>query len=667
MKGICTTILIIWGSMFALAQNPTQRPTGAGNAGQPMARDEATGAASEIEHHVKNWQLRDLGSIADTVPVDTLTSGFQIHNPAFRQSIINVQLGNIGGPTSPALLSGQPVRPGFIFTRNLQYFFPSPETWKFYNTRTPYTNLYYQYAGPRQRSEEVLKVLFTQNVNRYWNVGFEYGLISSIGRYDAQRVENRNFRFFSSYSGLTYQIHGGYAFNRTDQSESGGIADDNFILNPQDYNFEREESIPVNFNTASTRIDNHNLFINQALELGNINFTQKEGETLTLPVATLNHGFNLSRYRRRYEIDNLATYLGGGNFFYSNIHIDSTTTNDLMYHTLLSNTFQLRFNEEANPLLRFGLRAFITNDIEVYEFPLPASGLNDATLPVIQLHGDSTISSTHVGGQIFKNRGENFRWNAGARFFFQGYRSGDSELTGALNSSFRIAKDTAGIFAKGGLYLNSPTFLEERFVSNHFRWDERFNPVKTLRARGGIAIPTRNFEITLESRLINDYVYWNREALPVQADHYISVSELRLFKGFNLGNFHNHNTAFYQVSSHPAVKPLPEWALYSSLFYENKLFGVLTVQLGFDLRYTTLWYAPAYMPATGQFHLQNERKIGDYPFIDLFLNMQIERTRFFIKMDHVTMGYMGNNYFHAINYPANPRGLKFGLSWNFYD
>jgi hypothetical protein len=47
--------------------------------------------------------------------------------------------------------------------------------------------------------------------------------------------------------------------------------------------------------------------------------------------------------------------------------------------------------------------------------------------------------------------------------------------------------------------------------------------------------------------------------------------------------------------------------------------------------------------------------------------MQLKRARMFIKMDHINQGMLNNNYFHTINYPVNPRGLRFGVSWNFYD
>ena len=93
-------------------------------------------------------------------------------------------------------------------------------------------------------------------------------------------------------------------------------------------------------------------------------------------------------------------------------------------------------------------------------------------------------------------------------------------------------------------------------------------------------------------------------------------------------------------------------------------------QLGADVRYFTKYDAPAYMPATQQFYLQPEEgkvEIGGYPIVNVYANLHLKRTRFYVMMYHVNQGMSKPNYFLAPHYPINPRVLKFGLSWNFYD
>ena len=96
------------------------------------------------------------------------------------------------------------------------------------------------------------------------------------------------------------------------------------------------------------------------------------------------------------------------------------------------------------------------------------------------------------------------------------------------------------------------------------------------------------------------------------------------------------------------------------------------MQLGWNLVYNTKYYAYAYMPATGMFHLQDEQQIGNYPFFDFFLNFQLNRARIFVKTDGINTllsNYIGigrQNYM-AYRYPTNNFRMKFGISWAFYD
>lgn len=668
MRAVYLLFAVLTGFVsLSTAQERTLSQRGGPPEGQISEQEESQ--TQVIPHAVKNWRLTDDFSRTDSIPVDTISTGFQIYNPIYQKSIANIYLGNLGTSAHSVLVEDMTVEKGFLFARNLRFWLTPPEQWNYYNTRTPYTNLYYQYSGPKRRSEEQVDVLFTQNVNKDWNVGFNYKLISSVGKYSGQQADNRQFRFFSSYTGPKYAIHGSFVYNKTDQFEGGGLRDDDHIINSQKYDFGQPENIPSLFTDASTRIDNYKVFLNQKLGIGNINIKSRTGEETTLPVGTAFHTLELDRYRRVYQVNDLQEYFPDGEapLFYDEILVDSLQTRDSVYYTSVKNTFQLRFNEEANSLFRFGLRVYLTNLIENITYPaLPLFPDGSQGAPLYQTNSKGR-SATAIGGQIFKNLGENFFWNGGLRVWFQGYRAGNSEITGSLNSRFRVRKDTAGLFANGGLFLSAPAFFEERYFSNHFEWSQSLSAVKTVKVRGGIAIPTRRLELSGEVRLINDYIFWDQEALPRQSSEFIQLIEVRLDKHFVLGGFHSRNKVAYQLTSHDEIIPLPNVALFSSNYYQNTLFKVLFFQLGFDVRYHTAYYAPDYMPATGQFFIQRQRKIGNYPVVDAFANFHLKRANIFVKFDHVNQGYPNNNYFHTIGYPINPRGLRFGVSWNFYD
>lgn len=661
-KYIILAICVVLATSLS-AQVLTEMGRGSGTESREGQQPKTT-----IIPNVKAWRYIDDFTLADTLKVDTLLTSFQVFNPIWRKSISNITTGNLGAAYISNIIDDRKSRSEFLFYNSLIDYYDYPQDVLYYNTRTPYVNLSYHSGQPKRRSEEHVQALFTQNVNKKLNVGMKYSLISALGRYDGQKVKNADFRLFASYDGDKYKSSGGLISTKGTMAENGGIVDDNYILNPGDAkdDYKDPENVPINFRDATNYLRSFKLFYNQSYNLGNITRTDKEGEEQELPVTTIYHSAMVDLAKRVYSIDELPDYkTSPADNFYPNIYIDSLTTRDLTEYTLIRNQFQIKFNEEANSLLRFGMRAFIGNDIRLYS--MPAAPYYDIEDNLHYRYNDSTLVTSYIGGQIFKNIGSSFKWNAGMRFYFQGYRVGDFEVTGKMSSEFTLLNQKSEVFADGLLSLRSPELLEEHYFSNHIKWDESFIREKMVRVRGGVRLPKQRLYASASVRSINGYIYFNREGLPTQNSDLIQVIAVEGGKHFEILGINSINRAAWQYSSNGNALPLPQISLYSSNFYQNTLFKVLTFQLGFDVRYHSKFYTPYYLPATGQFIAQNVREVGDYPFVDLFLNLHLKRARIYVKYDHVNKGWPDDNYFHTIGYPANPRSLKFGVSWNFYD
>ena len=149
----------------------------------------------------------------------------------------------------------------------------------------------------------------------------------------------------------------------------------------------------------------------------------------------------------------------------------------------------------------------------------------------------------------------------------------------------------------------------------------------------------------------------------------IQVFTAMLQQKFKLGIFHLDGEVVYQKSSEQSVLPLPELSAYGNLYLHTALVkNVLQVSLGADVRYFTKYNAPDYSPVIGQFYLQNpnnEISVGGCPMINVYANLHWKRTRIFLMMYNVNQSKSG--YFLAPHYPINPRMLKLGISWNFFD
>jgi hypothetical protein len=117
------------------------------------------------------------------------------------------------------------------------------------------------------------------------------------------------------------------------------------------------------------------------------------------------------------------------------------------------------------------------------------------------------------------------------------------------------------------------------------------------------------------------------------------------------------------------VLPVPTFSAFLSYYYEFWVKrDVLRVQVGFDGRYNTSYYAPGYNPALSVFYNQREVKVGNYPYLDAFVAAKWKRMRILLKYQHVNMNLFGNGeYFQTALYPLNPRMFKLGISWSWYD
>ena len=123
----------------------------------------------------------------------------------------------------------------------------------------------------------------------------------------------------------------------------------------------------------------------------------------------------------------------------------------------------------------------------------------------------------------------------------------------------------------------------------------------------------------------------------------------------------------WQETFNRDVIHLPQLSAYSAIGYSHKLFKVLDMHIGAEVYYNSSFYADNYDPSTSRFYLQNEVLTGNYPYINLFGDLKLKRTRFFVKLIHVNTQLMNYNFYSTPNYPLNQMSFRFGLSWSFYD
>ena len=170
---------------------------------------------------------------------------------------------------------------------------------------------------------------------------------------------------------------------------------------------------------------------------------------------------------------------------------------------------------------------------------------------------------------------------------------------------------------------------------------------------------------------LNKLVYFDATATPHQTSKALVVTSGEIQKHIRVGKLHLQFDLYGQYSSEESIIPLPAFAGKQTSYFEQWLVSkVLLMQLGYDVRYFTSYYAYAFMPATGVFYLQQAEKQGNYPFVNAFVDFKLKRMHISVvgeSLHTLLNGQLKKNYFTVYGYPLNEARIKVGLSWAFYD
>lgn len=621
---------------------------------------------------VKAWRMADDYAKADTAVVDTILAEHQVSNPIWRKSVSCVTLGNLGSPSIATFYPAARRDYGNVFYNSLKLQLLDPEDFTFYNTVTPYANLTYQKGIPKAQREEFFSALFTQNVNRRWNVGVKMDINASIGRYEAQNADNFKMGFWSSYDGDAYKMQLQAWYQKFEIEENGGVTNDSIIIHPELFDYDKAQDIPVNFMNARNRLASYRLLLAQSFDIGSVTRSEGDSVEFDVPVATAFYKFYVDRSHHEFHIDDLSTYDDNLESFFPAVLLDPNYTHDSRKYMIVSNLVQLKLNEEFNSLLRFGLRAYIGNDVRQYYWDAPSEVVNDEETETSSLvfhrNGKNRVS-TYIGGQIFKNLGDRLRWNAGLRFVMQGYDAGDIRADGRVDVTIGSGRWATSLWGSAVYALRTPTQWEESFTSNHYEWEVGLDREQNLDISAGLKVPCVGLDVSAFSSTLDNRVFFGADGVPTQKSDVTQVMGLYVREHLCQSNtgLNSIIRLAVQKTSDNDVIPAPSFAMTATSYWERLFFGVLLTQIGFDVRYNSRYYSPAYIPALMQFVPQDERKTGGYGYFDPFINFHLKKIRAYVKYEHVNNHWGSNDYFNTVHYPANPATFKFGLSWNFYD
>lgn len=394
-----------------------------------------------------------------------------------------------------------------------------------------------------------------------------------------------------------------------------------------------------------------------------------------VPVTSFIHNFNLNTNNRRY-ISNYPKenfYLHRYNVPYENNPGDSIFDKTTYY--IMKNTLAIGMLEGFNKYVPMGAKVFLTHEMRNYTLPNSDKGYTS--------YNETNIS---IGGQLIKTLGKHLHYKALAEFWLVGKDVGDIKLDGSGDLNMRLLGDTAAVRLKAFYHLTNPNFLQRRYHSKFFSWEhDNFN--KQMQTHLEAEFFLRRTGTTLRACYdnIQNYTYlgisYNKKvedeatittgytADMMQSSANISLITLALEQNFRLGILNWENRLTYQKSSQSELLAVPDFNYYTNIYLNFTIARVLRIHFGADMRYFTSYYAPEYCPQIGQYAVQQNTalrtKVGNYPLVNVYVNLKLKQCRFFVMVSHVNAKSGNRNYFFTPHHPLNESVLRFGLSWDF--
>ncbi len=657
MKKLICIVTFTLLHLLGAAQGVFESDVPIGREGDPSAEKQDSTQESNVPHFHYTWRWEREGVYRNEIALDTLIDGIQNYNYIFKKNIANTYLANFPSPYLSDIFMNREITEDFYQQTLIRAFLFKPEDALHFNTTTPFTQLKYFTGGGKGKAENLLDVWHVQNIRPWWSAGIRYNLISSDGRYMNQASKAYNFSLFSSYEKERVILSLFLNQNNGHFTENGGIKDLSFIIDSTD---QKAENIPVNLSSEgiSNNYRNMNLQLQGQYNIGKPKEITTETDTFnTYPFkAILNLRVEDNEHKYKEETVPLD--------FYPNTFIDSTATVDLTQNRTYDLSAKLVMNEHPKYKYLPGIYAGLNFKHEKYEQRTAFD-----TISHIQTFGENRYSGTYIVAGLFNvDTNATFTYDIAGKLCVLGHYAGNFKLDGYMQQALRKDKN-AYIRANATIELKSVNPFLDHYVGNHNMWDNDFKAIKTIKADGRYVNTRLRTDLGIGINNIFSYAYFDTTATPQQTSKALMVLTAWAKQNFRLGSFYFDQQVYFQKSTQEDILSLPAISVYSHNYFQHALFkNALFLQTGIDLFYNTEFYADNYMPSIMQFYNQRERKTGNYPKIDVFLNVRIKRADIFVKYEHINYLLRDHGqFFSAADYPINPGMLKFGVKWNFFD
>ena len=518
----------------------------------------------------------------------------------------------------------------------------------YYQVATPFTDLFYRSVV---QQGQVLDAFVTLNTSENLNFAVGYKGLRSLGSYINQLSSNGNFRFITSYNTKNKRYFLKLHFTAQDFSnqENGGITNTELFESGEEP-YTARERLDVYFRNANSLLKGNRYFIDHTFRLNKDNPNS----------LVFNHQFNYEN--KFFQFNQFGASERFGPSFTS--EINNKTRYNRMY-----NKVGAAYANETIGTIEFYLEDYNYN---YYYKRLILDSFGGVAIPN-QLN--DRINT--YGARYLYQKG---KWKGSVLFS----NSITDQSLANIDVSARYTFNDQNIISARYQNMNKLPDLNFRLYQSdyvQYNWYNEFKNEKINNIK--VEAKTQWLTASMQYTVLNDHLYFRQDdnisvtpanqvdpliVTPKQYGNTINYFSVKAGKEFRFWKLGLDNTILYQkVDQANNIVNVPDFTTRNTLYFSDHFFKkALYLQTGVTFQYFTKYYANDYNPLIGEFYVQDQKKIGEFPLIDFFINAKIRQFRVFIKAEHLNSGFTGYNYYSAPNYPYRDFVFRFGLIWDFF-
>lgn len=538
--------------------------------------------------------------------------------------------------------------PDFGFTGK-QFAYLNVSDIKYYNVATPITDLYFKTVMEQgQGVDALIAVNTTDRLN--FSVG--YRGLRSLGKYINQLSSIGNFQFTTSYNtkNSRYSVNAHFTGQDILNGENGGITTlSDFENDTKD--FKNRARLQVYFTDAKSFLKGKRFFINHNFR---INAKQASNNLY------ISHEFNLENKFYEFNQKTLTTKILNDTFQRFGASYISSDIIDQTRYQRMYNKLGAVYENTTLGKFQFFIEDFVYN----YKY-------NKILILDTQIIPANIFQRLNAFGGQYSYEKNNWKGNfiVSKSISNQTFSTVDATLKYKLdnNNSFSAQYQNISSLPNINYLLHQSSYID-------YNWKNDFKNQKTNSLN--LIATTKWFDAEVQYQVLNDYLYFSNDdstnkfqlVTPKQYDKTINYLSLKISKEIKYKKFGLENTFLYQnVSQESAIVNVPQLVGRNTIYFTNHFFKkALYLQTGITANYFTEYYANDYNPVLGDFFVQNQTKIGNFPMLDFFVNARIRQARIFLKAEHFNSSFTGNKYYSAPNTPYHDFMIRFGIVWTFF-